>query len=139
MRGEKDCSQIIQKMSPSLQAQRYVFCTIQDAKYGDFAHCHPIGSFIEREGLTLILEEEKAQKEEFSYEGVFQCITLNVHSSLHAVGLTAAVSTALARHNISANMMAGYFHDHIFVSSEQANDALRILRTMSEQKKLDSL
>ena len=139
MRGEKDCSQIIQKMSPSLQAQRYVFCTIQDAKYGDFSHCHPIGSFGEREGLTLILEEEKALKEELSYEGVFLCITLNVHSSLHAVGLTAAVSTALARHNISANMVAGYFHDHIFVPTEQANDALRILKTMSEQRMLDSL
>jgi len=66
MRGEKDCSQVIQKMLPSLQAQRYVFCSIQDAKYGDFSHCHPIGSFIKREGLTRILAEEKAQKEGLS-------------------------------------------------------------------------
>ena len=68
---------------------------------------------------------------EFPTERHFRCITLRVHSSLHAVGLTAAVSAELARHAVSANVVAGYFHDHVLVPSDRAEEALKHLENLS--------
>ncbi|MCH9673679.1 MAG: ACT domain-containing protein, partial [Gammaproteobacteria bacterium] len=65
-------------------------------------------------------------------ESIFKRITLTVHSSLDAVGLTAAVSTKLAEHDISANIVAGYYHDHIFVQTQRATHAMAALRELSE-------
>nr|WP_275889019.1 ACT domain-containing protein [Desulforhopalus vacuolatus] len=61
------------------------------------------------------------------YEGVFKGITLTVHSSLEAVGLTAAISSKLAEKGISANVIAAYYHDHIFVQTEKAEMAMEAL------------
>ncbi|WP_238326176.1 ACT domain-containing protein [Marinomonas sp. S3726] len=54
---------------------------------------------------------------------------MTVHSSLDAVGLTAAVATKLAEHDISANVIAAYYHDHIFVQKEKADAALQALKS----------
>jgi hypothetical protein len=64
----------------------------------------------------------------FAFESVFSGITLTVHSSLDAVGLTAAVATKLAEYDISANVIAAYYHDHIFVQTEKSELALKALR-----------
>ena len=67
-----------------------------------------------------------------SPEGPMARITLTIHSALEAVGLTAAVSTALADHGISANMVAGFHHDHIFLPAKDADRALNILLDLSD-------
>lgn len=66
------------------------------------------------------------------FEGSFRQITLTVHSSLEAVGLTAAVSTKLAAKGISANVIAAYYHDHIFVQTAKAELALSVLQEFSK-------
>jgi uncharacterized protein len=58
-------------------------------------------------------------------------ITLTIHSSLAAVGLTAAVSKALAAEGVPANIVAAAYHDHIFVPWDHRADALAILRSLS--------
>ena len=55
-----------------------------------------------------------------------------VHSSLEAVGLTAAFALALAQQNISCNVIAGYYHDHIFVSDDDVQQALVILNNLGQ-------
>ena len=87
--------------------------------------------FKEEEGLSMLLAEELAKSKGFTYTGVFRGITLNVHSSLESVGLTAAVSTKLAENNISANVIAATFHDHIFVPESDAETALTLLKNIS--------
>ena len=114
-------------MSPELIEGDFVFCTIKNAKYGDYSETKPIASFTEAEGLSLVVLKESADKHELPYEGVFRCISLGVHSSLDAVGLTAAVSTKLAAHGISANVIAAYYHDHIFVQEGLAGQAFGLL------------
>ncbi len=127
MAGEKNLENLLLSMSPVLIEGDYVFCTIKDSKYGDYAETRPIASFAEAEGLTLVLLKETAEGAGLSYESVFRCITLGIHSSLEAVGLTAAVAGKLASHGIAANVIAAYFHDHIFVQSELADHAIGIL------------
>ncbi len=111
-------------ISPALIAGEYVFCSFKKARYGDHSDLEPIAAVTESESLTLIIPKSKADEHAIEYESVFRCITLNVHSNLDAVGLTAAFSSKLADHGISANVIAGYFHDHIFVQTELADRAI---------------
>lgn len=80
----------------------------------------------------MVLTKDQADKAGLKYEGIFRKITLMVHSSPDAVGLTAAVSTVLTTTGISANVIASYYHDHIFVSDEKAEQALLALKELSQ-------
>lgn len=127
MAGEESLATLLRCMSPTLTDGEFVFCTVKNAVYGDYAHATPIASFTEAEGLTIVVSKENADNLGLFYEGAFRCITLGVHSSLQAVGLTAAVAGKLAENGIAANVIAAYFHDHVFVQSELANRAIGIL------------
>lgn len=128
MAGETDLASLLSSMAPELVEGGFVFCTLENACYGDFAQLLPLASFREREGVTLVLPRNGADEAGLTYESVFRCITLTVHSSLDAVGLTAAVCARLAQRGISANVIAAYYHDHIFVQSERATEALAVLK-----------
>jgi hypothetical protein len=118
-------------MAPMLHDEEYVFCTVQGS-YGDYAELSPLASFQEEEGLTLVVTKEAALLAKLAFDSTFQAITLQVHSSLEAVGLTAAISKQLTLHGISANVMAGYYHDHIFVPSARAQDAMKALQQLKK-------
>lgn len=127
MAGTVELDELLKSMSPEIKSGEYVFCTVA-GNYSDYAHLNPRAFFVETEGLTLIVPVEMAEKAQLGYEGKFKQITLMVHSSLNAVGLTAAVATKLASYGISANMVAAYYHDHIFVQIEKAEEALMALK-----------
>ena len=127
MPGETELKSILQSLSPELLAETYAFCTLPDASYGDYPEAAPIASFREQEGLTLVVPQARADDLELEYTGLFRCISLQVHSSLESVGLTAVVAGKLAVYDISVNMIAGYYHDHLFVPEAQAEQALELL------------
>ena len=129
MAGETSLTTLLRSMSPELNDGDYVFCTLKD---GQVPHgCEIIGSFREREGLTLILERSQAERAGLSFDYLAAWITLNVHSALQAVGLTAAFATALGQAGISCNVIAGYYHDHLFVGQADAQRALSVLRQLA--------
>ncbi len=132
MAGIVDLEQLLKTMKPVLAEGCYVFCCLE-GRYGDHQSLNPIASFQEREGLTLILDQREAETAKLAYKSVFRKITLSVHSSLDAVGLTAAVAESLAERGISANVVAAYYHDHVFVPQERAEEALALLRGFSEE------
>ena len=132
MPGETDLKAILQSLSPIMLDDTYVFCTVVGASYGDYAETAPIASYQENEGLTLVLTQERADASGLSYEGLFRCISLQVHSSLESVGLTAVVAGKLAAYEISANIIAGYYHDHVFVPQAQASEAFGLLRDLNK-------
>ncbi|NMH60957.1 ACT domain-containing protein [Alteromonas sp. MYP5] len=127
MSGELDLATLLANLKPSLDEQPYVFMSIP-IDDSNFIPDFPIkGLFREREGYTCIIEQEVADDQGFDYSELFCCLTCEVHSSLNAVGLTAALSTTLATHNISANVVAGFYHDHIFIPQADAKRALALL------------
>ncbi|GAD90814.1 hypothetical protein VHA01S_056_00310 [Vibrio halioticoli NBRC 102217] len=126
MSGITELTQLLESMQPELQNDEFVFCTVQ-GELKDFVALNPIATFIESEGLTLVVEKQAAEKAQLAFDGSFKKITLTVHSSLEAVGLTAAVATKLAEKGISANVIAAFYHDHIFVQSAKAEQALAAL------------
>ncbi len=128
MSGEKDLDILIKNMKPSLNAGEYVFVTVDEMP--EISAEKILFSFREEEGLSLILEKSTADNLGFSYSFVTAWITLKVHSSLEAVGLTARVAEALTQTGISCNVVAAYYHDHIFVPSHQAEKALSALQKL---------
>ncbi len=132
MAGIVDLDELLSSLSPQLADGEYVFCTV-DGPYSAFRHLKPIACFREAEGLTLVLPKAAARQAEIEFTEVFSLLTLQVHSSLAAVGLTAAVAAALAARGISANVMAAYYHDHIFVPVDKAAEALAALNELGKK------
>lgn len=129
MNGETDLETLLRSMRPELHAGGYVFCTLASREQA--AALDPLCLFQEREGATVILPIERADALGLPYTQTFAWITLTVHSSLEAVGLTAAVSSALAGAGISCNVVAAYYHDHLFVPVHQAEGAMLALGRLS--------
>lgn len=130
MAGITDLDQLLQSMNPTLAEAEFVFCTVSGV-LKDYLDLNPAATFIEAEGLTLVVERSVAEKAGLSFEGSYRQITLTVHSSLEAVGLTAAVANKLASKGISANVIAAYYHDHIFVQTSKAKAAVLALEEFS--------
>lgn len=129
MAGETSLTTLLRSMSPQLNAGEYVFCTLRDSQLPSGLEI--VGSFREQEGLTVILERAHAEQAGLSFDYVAAWITLNVHSALEAVGLTAAFATALGKAGISCNVIAGYYHDHLFVGQADAERAMHVLRELA--------
>lgn len=127
MSGETDLGRLVRGMAPRLHDGAYVFVRVDAVPPG----AAPVVVVEEAEGTTLVLSRGQADGLGISYGPVMAWITLEVHSSLEAVGLTAAVSTALARAAIPANVVAGYTHDHVFVPAAQADAAMRALERLA--------
>ena len=133
MPGLSDLDALLAHLDPSLDERESVFATIEGARYGAFEDLEPLASFVEEEGLTLVLERGRAESAGLAFEGVMRRITLSVMSSLEAVGLTAAVAGALAEAGISANVVAAFHHDHVFVPAGDADRAVEVLRGLQQR------
>ena len=124
---------LLSTLSPVLHSAELVFCCVQDIPEHSILSREVFSIIRETEGWTIILEKETADRMGWCYDGIFRRISLEVHSSVEAVGLTAVVATELTKHTISANVVAGFHHDHILVPSERADEALRCLQFLQSR------
>lgn len=126
--GEINLSKLIATMQPVLNSGEYVYATVTDLSLvpREITICE----MREREGITVVVAKSDADELGLNYEYIAAWITLNVHSSLEAVGLTAAFATALGNSGISCNVIAGYYHDHIFVDVKDKDRAMGVLGSM---------
>jgi len=129
-KGETDLSKILKKIKPKLNHGEYVFTSVKSTDF--INRDDTICEFKEHDGITIVIERKKADILQLNYDFIASWITLRVHSSLEAVGLTAEFSKALAHENISCNVIAGYYHDHIFVAVKDANKAIQVLESLSK-------
>ena len=132
MAGKTALSELLSSMTPVLAQDEYVFLTI-DPKERDRLQSVPVCEFHETEGLTVILRKQEAELSGLEYEFPCRMITLNVHSSLSAVGFLAAVTARLAECGISVNAVSAFYHDHLFVPAEKAAEAVMILKNLSAE------
>jgi hypothetical protein len=130
MSGERNLDTLLSAMEPDLQPGNYVFTTTTRVP----ETANPVALVREAEGVTLVLDQDQADRLGLSYEYIAAMITLRVHSSLDAVGLTAAVAKELAGGGISCNVVAGYFHDHLFVPIDKADLAVKLLRDLAKSQ-----
>jgi uncharacterized protein len=130
MTGESNLLKLLSGMRPQLNPGRYVFTTVAG---GVPSGISPVATIIEDEGLTLVVREEEADAAGLAYDYVAGWITLRVHSALEAVGLTAAFARELADAGLSCNVIAGFHHDHLFVSHENAARAVAVLEDLARR------
>ena len=124
----KNLQTLLAHMAPVLNPGTYVFVTVPLDHAVDLRRA--VATVREAEGLSLILSEEDARSLGLDLSYLAAWITLNVYSDLAAVGLTATVASALAKENISCNVVAGTQHDHLFVGQDDAQKALNTLQAL---------
>ncbi|MGB3829083.1 MAG: ACT domain-containing protein [Ornithinimicrobium sp.] len=127
MSGEVRLSELLRFMSARVRQGSFVFVTVDEQP----ADVEVLASVVEAEGLSLVLSQQDADRLGLRYDFRAGWITLQVHSALEAVGLTAAVSAALTEQGISCNVIAGHHHDHLLVPLDRTEEALAVLRELS--------
>ncbi|WP_062318430.1 ACT domain-containing protein [Demequina maris] len=121
-----DLAELLSNLSVRLDPERYVWASVSVVPEG----WSPVVTVEESEGVTVVLREDDARALDLPYEFPSARITLEVHSSLEAVGLTATFARVLADAGVSANVVAGFHHDHIFVPWDRRADALAALERL---------
>ncbi len=129
MAGVTDLEQLLATLEPQVRAGEYVYV----ADPGSSSALGAEAVIHEAEGRAMVLRREVADEAGLTYDVVLSWITLTVHSSLEAVGLTAAFSTALGHAGISCNVLAGLHHDHVLVPVGHRDDAVAVLRELSDR------
>ena len=121
-RGETDLGRILEGLHVRQRDGVFVFVTIPPGRpLPDL----PLSAMVsEVEGTTVVMNRDVADGASLDYEFEAAWLTIETHTSLTAVGLTASVSTALAMHSIPVNIIAGYHHDHLLVPYDRADDAI---------------
>ncbi len=130
MTGEVNLDILLKTMKPKLNEGEFVFCTINDLSAVGVDDV--LMFFKESEAITIIVKKELADTLRLEYSFISSWITLTVHSSLEAIGLTAAFSKALSNNGISCNVIAAFYYDHIFVDKRDAEKAMEVLSKLSE-------
>lgn len=131
MSGQTNLSEALKSLQVTCDNLEYGFASIKDKQ--TIIGNEIIGTFKEKEGITIIATKDYFESNGIKYEGSYAKLTIEVHTSLELVGFTAAFAKKLAENKISANVVAGFFHDHIFVQfglRQKAIDALLSLKDL---------
>jgi len=121
---------LISQMNPLLGEDEYVFCSLTVTQRRALS-ATPLFEFIESEGISVVITREEAEQSGLKGEFLSRMITLQVYSSLQAVGFLAAITSRLAAAGISVQTVSAFHHDYLFVSSGRESDALGILHQIS--------
>jgi uncharacterized protein len=131
MTGETDLKTLLASMTPELLDGIYVFATLAPGILPPEG-LEPVMVFREREGLTLIVTEKAAKIAGLTASFRCRMITLNIHSSLEAVGFLAAITTRLAAAGMGVNPVSAFYHDHLFVPADRAEEAMHLLHELAK-------
>lgn len=133
--GERDLQTLLSSLTTTLHPSTFVFITMP----GEVTSIGALPSsldarmaFQEAEGLTIVTTRASADAHGLQYSFPSRMITLNVHSSLEAVGFIARVASKLAEKGIGANPVSGFFHDHLFVAEGREEEAVAALKALAE-------
>jgi len=127
MEGETDLSQLLATLRVTRRADPYVIVSVHKPPSLDDGIAAVI---TEEEGVTVVATEKAARANGWSSDQHWSWLSLDVHSSLHAVGLTAAMAKALTEASIPCNVIAGYYHDHLLVPCGKADAAIACLELL---------
>jgi hypothetical protein len=130
---ESNLIELLATMNPVLDEETYVYCSLANKKLPSSAS--PLMIFSEEEGTTFIIAQSQAKDLQLSYHYPCRRITLNVYSSLEAVGFLARICTHLASRGISVNAVAAFHHDHLFVPESKAQLSMDALRELIDEEK----
>ena len=130
--GELELSKLLATIKPVLSSSTYVWATLP--------HDTPVPSslpvqmlFREAEGTTLITTRNAADTEGIDYHFVSRMITLDLNSSLDAVGFLAFITNRLKALGVGINPVSGYHHDHLFVPAGSEEEVINCLQEIARE------
>ncbi|KAK4062291.1 hypothetical protein Trihar35433_9112 [Trichoderma harzianum] len=136
--GEKSLAKLLATLTTTLHDTIFVFATLADA-----SDLPPLEEtqllFKEKEGITAIVSREYATAHKIDFFFPCKMITLNVTSSLEAVGFMAVIATKLAEANMGVNPVSGFYHDHLFIPLGTEQEAVEVLNRLAEDYKQKAL
>ncbi|QLC24707.1 ACT domain-containing protein [Parasphingopyxis algicola] len=131
MPGETNLAALLAELKPMLADEEHGFATIPMGA-GWPQGLVPVATFAEAEGASVIALVSIMEGIGLDHEGGWAKITIGANSALSAVGLTAKIASALAETGISANIVAAYHHDHVFVPWARRDEAMAVLENLSK-------
>jgi len=129
--GEKNLRTLLQTMQPTLLSGTWAFATVPRGKTMPEG-LHPLATYHEPEGTSLLLDEKELLKSGLPHAFFCRGISLNVNSSLYAVGFLAAIADVLAKAAMSINIVSAYHRDYLFVPKDRADEAVKLLKKLAE-------
>ncbi|KAH0287457.1 hypothetical protein KCU62_g5913, partial [Aureobasidium sp. EXF-3399] len=137
--GEVSLSKLLATLTASLHPQTYVFAVLKDeSKLPPFSEVEMLFREAKSEGITVITTRDYAESVGLEYAFPSRKITLDVTSSLDAVGFIAIVATRLAAAGMGVNPISGFYHDHLFVPLGREQDALKVISELAEENKREA-
>ena len=130
MAGMTDLEEMLRTLTVSVRPDRYTFLSTEEVPaLGDGV----AAVLTEAEGTTVVTTVARAEAEGWPVDFEAAWLTLDVHSALEAVGLTAAFSAALGAAEIPCNVLAGFHHDHLLVPADRADEAVAVLEGLRDR------
>ncbi|EGR50325.1 uncharacterized protein TRIREDRAFT_58857 [Trichoderma reesei QM6a] len=130
--GERSLARLLATLTTTLHEPVFVLATLSDA-----SRLPPLQEtqlvFKETEGITVIVTRSYAEAHGIDYLFPCKMLTLNVTSSLEAVGFMAVVATRLAEAGMGVNPVSGFYHDHLFVPLGREREAVDVLDRLAEE------
>ena len=126
--GETDLQRLLAGLAPELAARPRA---IRSQPTGEAVPADAIMLFREQEGTTIVVAVDQVAVADTQDKALWAQITLRIHSSLEAVGMLAAIASALAARDIPCNAVSAYYHDHLFVPWTRRDEAIDALRELS--------
>ncbi|KAF4968673.1 hypothetical protein FSARC_3959 [Fusarium sarcochroum] len=132
--GELSLSKLLSTLTTTLHPTIYVFATFTDiSKLPPLSETQML--FKESEGITVIVSKDYVESNKIDYFFPCKMISLNVTSSLEAVGFMAVIATRLAAEGIGCNPVSGFYHDHVFVPLGREDESSEVLAQLAAEKK----
>lgn len=128
MSSTDNLDQALASLDPKIEG-RYVFASTAEIPGG----MQLFATIREPEGITLVIPESTAAANGYDTSDTFTLITPGAQTSLHSVGITATITSTIASRGIACNVIAGVYHDHFFVPTKRADEALALLQALSTQ------
>ncbi|KAK2592598.1 hypothetical protein QQS21_009705 [Conoideocrella luteorostrata] len=130
--GETSLAKLLATLT-TVHPTTFVFATLKSES--DLPPLSEIQLFFkESEGATVITSLEYAQTNKLDYFFPSKMITLNVTSSLEAVGFMAVIATKLATKGMGVNPVSGFYHDHLFVPLGREDEAMQTLTELVDEE-----
>lgn len=128
--GEKNLATLLKSMQPQVLDGTWSFVTVPNGKVVP-PGLSPLMTYREPEGVTLLLDDGDVAKSGLVAAFHSKGISLNVNSSLYAIGFLAAISDALAKQAMSINIVSAFHRDYLFVPVARVDEALSVLRRLA--------
>lgn len=132
--GVRDVKTLLRTMQPTLLEGSWAYATVPKGKAMPQG-LTPLAMYEEPEGTSLLLSEKDLAKSGLPHAFFCRGISLNVNSSLYAIGFLAAISEVLAKAAMSINIVSAYHRDYLFVPTGRAEEALELLKKLANDSK----